>query len=229
MEYYKNKLIRKIKIISKSKGIIRNLDIKDSLFYDIKPSKYEIIWDTESENIISLVEIKEKVNIFNGIYYFGSKTLYSSEFIEFTLEEEREFKLNKVLNIKNNPYFCKNKLNKMLTDSEKKKIQHKKELKSLKNRMSTPNFIWFNSLPINKQYDFLFEWKSEKNSNKIKTPKVRYIKKRKYYGGTKLKVVEYPANLKHFIMERKDFGKWIVDKSSIRNSSIDLLLNHKKK
>jgi hypothetical protein len=117
----------------------------------------------------------------------------------------------------------------MLTDSEKKKIQHKKELKSLRNRMSDMNLIWFDSLPINRQYDFLFEWKSEKYFNKIKNPKVRFIRKRKPYRRFEtIKIIEYPPSLKHFIINRKDSNKWKVEISAIRNATIDLVLNSKK-
>lgn len=117
----------------------------------------------------------------------------------------------------------------MLTDSEKKKIQHKKELKSLRNRMNDMNIIWFDSLSTNRQYDLLFEWKSEKYFNKIKSPKVKFIRKRKPYRKYEtIKIIEYPPSLKHFIINRKAINKWKVETSAIRNATIDLVLNSNK-
>ena len=108
-----------------------------------------------------------------------------------------------------------------LTDKEKKKRQHKKELKSLRNKMGK-NLVWFDSLSIAKKYDVLFLWKKEKSMNKLTVPRIRYI----HYGGfgMKVKIVEYPPNLKYFIKGLRLKLRFKVDKSVLRNSAIDLLL-----
>jgi hypothetical protein len=107
MDYYKSKLKEKVDIILNSKGIKGDLEIKDSLFDGITPGKYEIVWDIRNNDILSVIKIDKEVKIFNGMYYFGSKTLKSIDFIIFDKEEERDFKINKVLNIKNSLYICK--------------------------------------------------------------------------------------------------------------------------
>jgi UDP-glucose 4-epimerase len=96
MDYYKNKLQDKINIIFNSKGIKNNLEIKDSLFNGVTPGKYEIVWDIRNDNILSLIKIDKEVKVFNGLYYFGSKTLHSSQFIEFNIQEERDEKIKKL-------------------------------------------------------------------------------------------------------------------------------------
>ena len=45
-----------------------------------------------------------------------------------------------------------------MLEKERKKRKHKKELKSLRNKMGK-NIIWFESLSPKKQYDVLFLWK----------------------------------------------------------------------
>ena len=96
MDYYKNKLQDKINIIFNSKGIKNNLEVKDSLFNGVTPGKYEIVWDIRNDNILSLIKIDKEVKVFNGLYYFGSRTLHSSQFIEFNIQEERDEKIKKL-------------------------------------------------------------------------------------------------------------------------------------
>jgi hypothetical protein len=117
-----------------------------------------------------------------------------------------------------------------LTDNEKKKRQHEKELKSLRNKMGK-NLAWFDSLTKDKQYDVLFLWKKNKYNNDLKKPKVRYVKRYSYVKGgySIIKVIDYPPNLKHFISELKLKGKFRVSKSRFRDSVIDLILNEKNK
>ncbi len=229
MDYYKNKLKEKVNIIFNSKGIKNDLEIKDSLFKGVTLGKYEIVWDIINDNILSLIKIDKEVKVFNGLYYFGSKTLHSSQFIEFNIQEEREFKLNKVLNINDNLYICKNydKMNKLLTEEEKKKRQHLKELKSLRNKMTGSKLIWFDSLSEKKKWDLLFEWKLEKYNNKLEKPEVRYIKRRVFGKVVKQKNIDYPSSLKHFTKSKIGRGKWRIDKSEYRNTAIDILLNNK--
>jgi hypothetical protein len=117
-----------------------------------------------------------------------------------------------------------------LTDNEKKKRQHEKELKSLRNKMGK-NLAWFDSLTKDRQYDVLFLWKKNKYNNDLKKPKVRYVKRYSYIKGgyNIIKVIDYPPNLKHFISELKLKGKFRVSKSRFRDSVIDLILNEKNK
>ena len=96
MDYYKNKLKEKVNIIFNSRGIKNDLEIKDSLFKGVTPGKYEIVWDIRNDNILSLIKIDKEVKVFNGLYYFGSKTLHSSQFIEFNIQEERDEKIKKL-------------------------------------------------------------------------------------------------------------------------------------
>jgi hypothetical protein len=116
-----------------------------------------------------------------------------------------------------------------MTELEKKKSQHEKELKSFRNRMCGSNLIWFDSLSKKRQYDLLFEWKFEKHSNKIQKPEVRFVRKRKPYRKFELiKVINYPANLKYFIREKRNQNRWRVQTSAIRNAAIDILLGNNK-
>lgn len=125
-------------------------------------------------------------------------------------------------------YICKNynNMSKLLTEEEKKKRQHQKELKSFRNKMTGSNLIWFDSLSEKRQFDLLFEWKFEKYHNNLEKPSVKYIKKR--YFGQKEKNIEYPSSIKHFIKSRLGRGKYSVRLSELRNTTIDILLNKKK-
>lgn len=122
-----------------------------------------------------------------------------------------------------------------MSDAERKERKHKKELKSLRNKMSGPNLIWFDSLSKRRQYDFLFAWKEEKFSNKLEKPVVEYRKMRGFYGpmglssGTpgRVKIIKYPPSLKHFIKSKRGRGKWKIKISDFRNSAINILLNSK--
>lgn len=118
-------------------------------------------------------------------------------------------------------------MGKLLTEEEKKKRKHQKELKSFRNKMTGSNLIWFDSLSEKKQSDLLFEWKFEKYHNKLEKPSVKYIKNR--YFGQKEKNIEYPSNIKHFIKSRLGRGKYSVRLSELRNTTIDILLNKKNK
>jgi hypothetical protein len=57
----------------------------------------------------------------------------------------------------------------MLSSKEKKRRQHEKELKSLRNKMGK-SIIWFDALNKTQQYDLLFRWKKEKNRNNLIIP-----------------------------------------------------------
>lgn len=110
MGYYKNKLKEKLEIISKNKGkSIPILD--DNIFVNITEGNYRIVWDYNLDKIIRLDKLLDEITISKGKYlckYPNGNyiTLYSSEYINFSLKENREFKLNKILNIKQNHYIC---------------------------------------------------------------------------------------------------------------------------
>ena len=118
----------------------------------------------------------------------------------------------------------------MLSEKEKKFRQHEKELNSLRNKMGS-NLVWFDSLSKRRQYDLLFLWKYEKVSNRLTKPVVKYVKKYTWSFGKRksqiVKVIEYPANLKHFIKRVKKINKFKTNISYIRNAAIDILLNKK--
>jgi len=106
-----------------------------------------------------------------------------------------------------------------MTDKEKKLRQHKKELKSFRNKMGK-HIVWFDALTSEKQYDLLFLWKKEKHLKRdIVEPtktKGKYIK-RTY--------VAYPASLKHFLKVYTLDRRFQPNKARIREASLKLLLN----
>jgi UDP-glucose 4-epimerase len=101
MEFYKNKLKEKIDLILKSKGIDNNIELKDSLFIGLRPGKYEILWDLKGDKILSLMPITGDIKVENGVYYIHSnnsnRILYSSQYIEFNSQDERDEKIKKIL------------------------------------------------------------------------------------------------------------------------------------
>ncbi len=120
----------------------------------------------------------------------------------------------------------------MISDSEKKKRQHKKELKSLRNKLGN-SIVWFDALSLTQQYDFLFAWKKEKFTNTLKKPektivvqnytgyqngKFRVLKKQ-------VEVVSYPPSLKHFVKNSKQYFNVNINK--LRESKLKHLLNQK--
>ena len=108
----------------------------------------------------------------------------------------------------------------MISIKEKKKRQHEKELKSFRNKMGS-NIIWFDSLPLGKQYDLLFSWKREKFNNKHEKPVKKYLKYiRQYY-------TEYPVNFKYFLKPYKNNRHFQPSVINLRNTTIDLILNIK--
>ena len=124
----------------------------------------------------------------------------------------------------------------MLSDKEKKRRQHEKELKSLRNKMGK-NIVWFDALNKTQQYDILFRWKKEKNSNKLKIPEKKIILKRVRnltttgyrktnrwsFSWKKIEVISYPVNLRYFIQNIKPYFSVTVD--NMRESQLNHLLN----
>lgn len=117
----------------------------------------------------------------------------------------------------------------MLSDKEKKKRQHEKELKSLRNKMGK-NIVWFDALTKTQKYDLLFRWKREKKMNTRKKPEKKILIKRisgfekgKYKVLRKeIEVISYPPNFKYFIKNMKPF--FSVSVSKMRESQLLHLL-----
>lgn len=115
-----------------------------------------------------------------------------------------------------------------LSDKEKKKRQHEKELKSLRNKMSGQNLVWFDSLTKSKQYDFLFAWKREKYMNQKEKPVIRKVRQRALFnnrfGYKWVDVKSYPSNIKHFIKKTKSIPGFRPSVTNLRQSALDLIL-----
>ena len=120
-------------------------------------------------------------------------------------------------------------VNSMLSDKEKKRKQHEKELKSFRNKMGS-DIVWFDSLHTTQKYDLLFEWKEEKHKNKLTEPKVTKVKRRNPYlrKWEFIEVKSWPINLKYFIKSRKISRKYKISVVNLREATIDILLNKKK-
>lgn len=107
----------------------------------------------------------------------------------------------------------------MISEKEKKKRQHKKELNSFRNKMGS-NIVWFDSLSLTKQYDLLFAWKREKNTNK----RTKTVKKfNRYY---KIYLHEYPINFKFFLKDFKNRRDFQPSVKKLRDTVIDLILDN---
>jgi hypothetical protein len=117
----------------------------------------------------------------------------------------------------------------MLSDKEKKRRQHEKELNSLRNKMGK-SIVWFDALNKTQQYDILFRWKKEKNRNTLTQPKKKTIVKRVggYTNGRykvvrkKIEVISYPTKFKYFLQNIKPY--FSVSVSKMRESQLKHLL-----
>jgi len=117
----------------------------------------------------------------------------------------------------------------MISDKEKSKRQHEKELKSLRNKMGK-NIVWFDALNKEQQYDILFRWKKEKHRNKLTIPQKKTLYKR--FGGfvngkyivtrRQIEVISYPPNFKHFLNTIRPL--FSVSVSKMRESQLKHLL-----
>ena len=118
-----------------------------------------------------------------------------------------------------------------ISNYEKKRRQHEKELISFRNKMGS-NIVWFDSLSKTKQYDLLFGWKREKSSNKLQSPEDKIIFKRTWVGYrrkmVKEKVTSYPVSFKHFIVKCRVNPNFQPSRTKVRDAAIDILLNSKK-
>lgn len=116
----------------------------------------------------------------------------------------------------------------VISEKEKKRRQHEKELISLKNKMGK-NIVWFNSLPISKQYDILFEWKKEKYCNKLKSPETKKVRERLPFKRKWITVLRkiFPPSIKHLINNKKMSRHFNPSIESLRDTTINILLNEK--
>lgn len=118
-----------------------------------------------------------------------------------------------------------------ISNYEKKRRQHEKELKSFRNKMGS-NIVWFDSLSKTKQYDLLFGWKREKKSNKLEQPEQKIILRFIAFGWgrkkIKQKITSYPSSLKHFIIKCRVNPNFRPHRTKVREAAIDILLNSKK-
>jgi len=117
----------------------------------------------------------------------------------------------------------------MLSDKEKKRRQHEKELNSLRDKMGK-SIVWFDALNKTQQYDLLFQWKREKHINKITKPqKKTLVRKVGGFSGGKYKtlrkeveVISYPPNFKYFLKNIKPCFR--VSLSKMREAQLKHLL-----
>ncbi len=105
----------------------------------------------------------------------------------------------------------------MISKKEKKARQHKKELKSFRNKMGSHK-IWFDSLPLGKQYDLLFLWKTDKHYNKLEKPLKSFSRR------TRKVHTVYPINFKYFILPYRINWRFQPTITNLRNTTIDLIL-----
>jgi hypothetical protein len=102
-KYVEHKLKIKVNTHLSLAGLDTNIDIS-SLVEKVKElGDYRITWEQNVPIDIEMYLSSNKVKVQSGKYFIFSEDgtfkhqLYSSEFIEFTLKEMREYKLNKIL------------------------------------------------------------------------------------------------------------------------------------
>lgn len=121
-----------------------------------------------------------------------------------------------------------------LSNKEKKRRQHEKELASFRNKMGS-NIVWFDSLSKRRQYDLLFGWKRLKHIDVRTKPEYVKVSRRvpvdpQDLMERKIVVVEelrYPPSLKHYIKECKKERIYQPRIQNVRQAAIDILLNSK--
>lgn len=117
-----------------------------------------------------------------------------------------------------------------MSNKEKKRRQHEKELNSLRNKLSGQLIVWFDSLSTQRKYDLLFEWKYLKHHKRdIQSPQVKKVKRRNRFSRKVeiVSVITYPASFKHFVQTKKKSFRYKPHVANIRNTTIDILLNEK--
>ena len=106
--FTKSKLIPKIKFFLKMYGYSDKVDISNIIEGVKELGLYEIVWSYNNERVIDIklisnlyhIEIQYGKYILVDLNGGNVKELYSSEFIELSLKDFREYKLNKLLHIK---------------------------------------------------------------------------------------------------------------------------------
>lgn len=117
----------------------------------------------------------------------------------------------------------------MLSNKEKKRRQHEKELKSLRNKMGK-NIVWFDALNKTQQYDVLFAWKREKKINTRTKPQKKTMVRKVggFFNGRyktvrkEIEIVSYPPNFKYFLKNIKP--RFSVSVSKMREAQLQHLL-----
>lgn len=109
--YFSNKFFFKVKTHLVGSGLTApeivdilnkiNIDILNTIDMDTS-NIYEIIWSNKSVPVgISKLDRDSLLHIESGKYIIGTgnnkRILYSSQFLDFSLKELREYKLNKIL------------------------------------------------------------------------------------------------------------------------------------
>jgi len=102
-KYFEHKLKLKVTTHLRLAGLDTNVDISPLVEKVKELGDYKIIWKQNVPTDIEMLNFPHRVEVESGKYFIfledGSykQQLYSSEFIEFSLKEMREYKLNKIL------------------------------------------------------------------------------------------------------------------------------------
>ena len=102
-KYVEHKLNHKVKNHLSLAGINKLFDIKPLVEKVKEFGDYRITWVQNVPTDIVMYDKPHKIRVESGKYFILNEDgsfihqLYSSEFIEFTLKEMREYKLNKIL------------------------------------------------------------------------------------------------------------------------------------
>lgn len=101
-DYFVSKLKDKLNIRRELHGLELYTDDDIIKFLDVRETgKYQIVWnrDVSFKNLIK-IDDDSSVSIYSGRYHINSKNttknLSSSEYIDFSLKEMREFRLNRL-------------------------------------------------------------------------------------------------------------------------------------
>ncbi len=103
-KYVENKLKKKVNTHLSLAGLdTKDIDITKLVEKVKELGNYRITWKNNIPTDIVMYELPHEVKVESGKYYIFSKDgsfkhqLFSSEFIDFSLKEMREYKLNKLL------------------------------------------------------------------------------------------------------------------------------------
>ena len=102
-KYIEYKLRLKVTTHLRLAGLDINVDISTLIEKVKELGDYKITWKENIPTDIEILDFPHKVEVESGKYFIFNESgsfrqqLYSSEFIEFSLKEMREYKLNKIL------------------------------------------------------------------------------------------------------------------------------------